>query len=39
MDTIHHMVSAMYSDVAMDQLFTDLLEKGDLTEGGKKASS
>ncbi len=39
MDTIRHMVSEMYSDVAMDQLFTDLLEKGDLTEEGKKASS
>lgn len=34
MDTIRHLVSEMYSDVAMDQLFIDLLEKGDLT-GGK----
>ncbi len=37
MDTIRHMVSEMYSDVAMDQLFTDLLEKGDLTEEGNRS--
>lgn len=34
METIRHMVSEMYSDVAMDQLFSDLMENGDLTGEG-----
>jgi len=38
METIRHMVSEMYSDVAMDQLFSDLMENGDLTgEGSHQA--
>lgn len=39
MDTIRHMVSEMYSDVAMDQLFSDLAKNGDLTDKEGKAAS
>ena len=45
MDTIKHMVTEMNTDVAMDQLFTELLHTGELmkderkvTEGGLAAS-